>query len=142
MSKFRQLGLTCALTFAAATVLTACNPPPTAEIGTCLSSADLESLEVDSLNPIECTSAHDLEVFAKEDLPDGDFPGEDAIFAAADGLCEDAFADYVGTDYWESELDFTYLYPIESSWAVGDREILCMIYSPTDVTSSLKNSNR
>lgn len=141
MPTARRIGAIGALTLAASLLLTGCAEPPTAEIGTCLSSADLESEEVDSLNPIDCASPHDLEVFAKDLVPDGDYPGTEAIIVQGDAVCEAAFTPYVGTDYWESALDFTYLYPIEESWQIGDREILCMLYSPDEVTTSLKGSN-
>ncbi len=141
MTTIRRIGAVSALALAATTLVTACAAPPTAEVGTCLLSEDLESQEVDELTPIDCATSHDIEVFAKADLPDGNYPGEDAILEAGDAICEENFTTYVGTEYWESSLDFIYLYPIENSWLTGDREILCMIVSEESVTGTLKDAH-
>ena len=56
------------------------------------------------------------------------FPGEAALKSFADGACAQEYADYVGVDYRDSELFFTYLLPSPRSWEQDeDRTTLCFV---------------
>lgn len=72
-----------------------------------------------------CTTAHGAELVGVHDMTDAEFPGADSVETSAADVCYEQFADYVGTDYDSSSLDMIYLYPTESSWAIGDRRVLC-----------------
>lgn len=111
-------------------------------VGDCLRSADLRaepSVDV----AIDCSEPHDAQIFAATELPDGDYPGVEAVRAAADDFCLPLFEDFVGTPYLESVLDVYPLLPSEDGWiAAGDREILCVLVAPEDVTGSLQGAGR
>ncbi len=81
----------------------------------------------DAVAPTEvpCGEPHTGEIVGVHDMTDARFPGDDAAYAAAEEFCLQAFADYVGIDFMDSELDMLYLYPTETSWDVGDRQIAC-----------------
>lgn len=81
----------------------------------------------DAVEPTEvpCSEPHTGEIVGVHDMTDPSFPGDDAAYAAAEEFCLQAFADYVGIDFMDSELDMMYLYPTETSWDVGDRQIAC-----------------
>ncbi|MCY7411467.1 MAG: hypothetical protein LH471_00230, partial [Salinibacterium sp.] len=64
------------------------------------------------------------------------YPGEDGVLAQADTGCEAEFDAFVGINYVESILDFTFYYPTAASWAEGDREILCLIFDPAGKITS------
>jgi len=86
---------------------------------------------------IPCEEPHWYELYAKSDLgmshfpdamsPRAQFPGDDAVSDAAEEICYDAFADYVGGSYEDSTLDFWYYLPTAESWAHGDRIARCVI---------------
>jgi hypothetical protein len=105
--------------------------------GDCLMPDDKTVGEVEKINAVPCEENHTQEVYALPEYPDdengGVYPGEDAIKKFADASCLDAFGDYTGTDYLNSNLFFTYLLPSLDSWNSGDdRQILCVIVSPSE----------
>ncbi|GAA4783583.1 DUF4190 domain-containing protein [Streptomyces ziwulingensis] len=103
-------------------------------------SLEGETYDVDE---VPCEGAHDGEVFAAFDLPDGSFPGDGAITRAADDKCYALRGDYA-MDAWAlpADADVYYLSPTRESWRVGDREVTCL-FGSTDaggrLTGSLRN---
>lgn len=86
---------------------------------------------------IPCEEPHWYELYAKSDLgmshfPDAisttaEFPGEEEVEVAANEVCYEAFADYVGGSYEDSTLEYWYYLPTADSWAHGDRMARCVI---------------
>lgn len=112
----------------------------TIKVGDCLNDGG-SSGEVSSVPTIDCAEPHDSEAYASIMIPDGDYPGEDAVLTQADTECAAEFASYVGIAYEESTLGFAYYYPTAQSWESGDREILCLVYDPAgQVTGSLEGA--
>lgn len=102
-----------------------------------------ETTEVSSVPTVPCAEPHDNEAYAASDMPDGDFPGDQAVSDAADTFCYDEFEKFVGMNYDESELDLRSLFPTDVSWAEGDQEILCFVFSPDGpVTGTLAGAAR
>ena len=91
------------------------------------SSTD-ETFNVSTVELVSCDQLHDNEVFAIFFMDDGPYPGDDAVRAAADEGCLDPrFSDYVGEPYASSIYYAGALWPSESTWADGDREIVCYL---------------
>ena len=83
------------------------------------------------------------EAYSSIQVPDGDYPGEDAILAQAEQDCLAAFNTFAGINYDQSTLSFSYYYPTAGSWDNGDREILCLIYEfDVKTTGSLAGAAR
>ncbi|MFT3862456.1 septum formation family protein [Micropruina sp.] len=82
-----------------------------------------------SLQVVPCEQEHYFEAYARTDLPDGDYPGEDSVADKADWFCSDEFKTFIGVTATKSDYDMFYLYPIEDSWATGDREVMCLVGS-------------
>ena len=101
-----------------------------------------EETTATTLETTSCTREHDAEVFHIDSMPDGDFPGADALNRQAESVCIAAFDAYVGSDYLTSTLDATWMIPTKESWAQNDRAIVCLA-RPLDhskLTSSVKES--
>lgn len=110
-------------------------------MGDCFNSADLQGQEVLDLTPVPCGDDHDMEVFHKLDLPEGDFPGEDRVLEDANEACTAAFEGFVGVSFAESELEIMYLTPVEEGWSsASDREVICLLQSATPVDRTLQDS--
>lgn len=110
------------------------------EVGQCIDS-ETGSGEVGSVPVVECSQPHEGEIFALPQLPDGAFPGAEAIEEAAQEQCAgSAYTDYVGLPYQESEFQVTFLLPTEQSWGDGDREIACIVQN--EEPGSVRGSNR
>jgi Septum formation len=87
--------------------------------GTCLDEDEV---------PTDCAMAHDAEVYAQVSLPEGAWPGDDAIGTASDEVCRSEFEAYVGTAY---------------GWAAGDRDVLCLVFDPEGpLTGSVRGSGQ
>ena len=137
----RGVGFTFVALLASAT-LSACADVPTAAVGECISSDDLDGDEITSLPTFSCDEPHDFEVYEVKDLPDGEFPGDDAVMDSAEELCLAAFEPYVGAEYDESELLLNFITPTQATWESDeDREVLCLLVSE-ETTGSFKDSGK
>lgn len=112
-------------------------------VGDCLNDAGTSGT-VTTAPIVPCSEPHDSEAYASIQLDDGDFPGDQAISATADGLCHDAFEGFAGIAWEDSVYDYSYYLPTEDSWNNrGDREVLCTIFdSNGQTTGSLANVGR
>jgi Septum formation len=115
------------------------------EPGMCFHALTEVEAQVDDLDQVDCTQAHALEAYAVVSYDkDGDtFPGADDLAAFADGHCAREFRGYVGIDYLDSDLFFTYLLPSPRSWEENDREVLCLVTTAGEpLNASVKGSER
>lgn len=111
------------------------------QVGDCADYASLGSGDISTVGTIPCDEEHDVEVYAELELPEGDFPGVDAVQEQADEFCYGEFAGFVGVSYEESALEFSSLQPQEQGWeGSDDRIVQCLLVSPSDVTGTLRNS--
>ena len=99
-------------------------------VGDCLNDGEIGDT-VTAVPTVPCADPHDSEIYASYILGDTDFPGIDTIVQEADAACLAGYTEFIGIDYLESRYDFSYYHPTESSWAGGDREILCLVYDPS-----------
>jgi hypothetical protein len=91
--------------------------------GDCVLEESVNEVEYETLVP--CSAGHVEEVYAEVELPAGEFPGDDAIFAIADDECARELDEFVHPSIRLTSIDYTYFYPNAESWAAGDREIQC-----------------
>ena len=95
---------------------------------------------------VDCAKEHVWETAAVASLPDaaGTTYGPDAVAAAAEAACADAFATYVGRPLEGSTLAVTARYPTKEEWDGGERRVVCLLVDPVaqTVTGSLRGANR
>lgn len=116
-------------------------------VGDCFNIDEMEAVlggeEVSDVPLIDCAEPHDSEFFVAEQMPEGEFPGDEAINAEATELCQgQAFTDFVGVPWEESALYAFPLTPTEESWnRIDDREIICYVNNPDEmVTGTLEGA--
>jgi len=112
------------------------------EVGDCFDTPS-STEDISSVERIDCTQPHDNEVFADLTMPDGEWPGDDAVAAWADQACLDEFAGYVGVGFDESSLSYGWLVPTEDSWTQGgDRSVSCALFDAAGgkLTGSMKGT--
>ncbi len=113
------------------------------EAGQCLDTDGVvsaeEASEVGEIPVVDCTEAHDAEVYYVTDTTATEFD-QDALYAEVDQLCYDEFADYVGTDYETSSIYYATLYPTQDSWDIDDRQLVCLLTVDEDVAQSFAGS--
>ncbi|MFV0372590.1 septum formation family protein [Microbacterium sp.] len=103
----------------------------TLAVGDCFDDEGGDAGEISELPVVPCAEPHDNEVFYEFALADGEFPGNDEIYAEADAACLEEFTSFVGTSYEESVYGFLYLTPTKGGWSeLGDRIVQCYLYEP------------
>ncbi len=127
------------------------------KIGDCIVPPTDIKAEITGVNVVKCTMPHTQEVFAIVDYvataPAGavtsvtsksdSYPGDTALRTAANGLCLQKYGAYIGVDYRDSTLFYTYLLPSARSWGNRDRSIVCIITTTgQQLTASVKGSKR
>lgn len=99
--------------------------------------------EVYNLTAIPCAQPHDNEVYHLFDLEGGAFPGDAAIDESGTAGCLEAFEEFIGVAYDDSEIYFSYFVPTEDSWRDGDREVICYaLQDGQTTTGTLKAAGR
>lgn len=111
-------------------------------VGECVMTPKTVKAQLTSLDVVACQEPHTEEVYALVDDPGGDnYPGTTALQNFANGACLERFAGYVGIDYQDSSLFYTYLLPSVRSWSEGDRTVDCVITTTGQtLTRSVKGS--
>jgi hypothetical protein len=115
------------------------------EVGDCFEAPDVEA--VTDVELIDCEEPHRYESYHIENHPAGrdePFIGDDAMKTYADDICIGAFEEFVGIPWEESSLTYFFLQPTADTWEeIGDREVLCAVYSTDgDLTGSVAGSER
>jgi hypothetical protein len=111
------------------------------EVGLCFNDEADDSNELETLPAVDCDTPHDNEVFFIYDADDGSYPGRDLLFDLARDRCVAEFEPYVGTDYYESNLDVFPIVPTGSGWSDGDREVICALYA-ADLSKLVESMER
>ncbi|MFD3685495.1 septum formation family protein [Nocardiopsis sp. NPDC058631] len=118
-------------------------------VGECFTATELNnafaSEEVSELPIVDCSEEHDSEIYYIEDLPEGDYPGDEFVSTEWEEIClGDNFTDFIGVPWEESEIDASALMPTQETWEqLDDREITCYATSSGEMlTGSLSGANR
>jgi hypothetical protein len=119
------------------------------EVGECFRAPDEVATELTEIDRVDCDEPHEQEAYANVPVADADgrqpetYPGDAALKDFADGACAERFADYVGVDYRDSSLYFTYLLPTARGWETEDRSVTCFITTTGEqLTESVQGSER
>jgi Septum formation/Protein of unknown function (DUF2510) len=113
------------------------------EVGDCLSEIQATEETFISVETVPCSQPHSEEIYAVVTLPEGDFPGDEAIITQAEDVCVAEFEGFVGLSYAESVLEFNYAWPLEEGWDAGERGVVCAVSDPDgDTTGTLAGANR
>ena len=113
------------------------------KVGDCLVPPTNIQAELSSVTVVACKKPHTQEVYANvdDDSAGDNYPGDTTLRSFADGQCLQRFQGYVGVDYRESSLFYTYLLPSARSWETKDRTVVCVITTTgQQLTSSVKAS--
>lgn len=117
-------------------------------VGDCFSdrladSSTTDTVQIGTVQGMPCTLPHNNEVYHVGTLPDGPYPGTNAIAEQVEAQCTESFASFVGKPYDESTLDIFYIYPQQLSWTKDkDRTLTCSVTTNSTETGSLKGSGR
>ncbi len=129
----------------------------TVQPGQCFDAPGTVKAQLSSLTKVSCTSPHNEESYAVVQYQPANgsvstsgvavssaYPGDDVLTTFAQGACAQRFTSYVGVDYLDSKLFFTYLLPSARSWEQdADRAITCFVTTTGNkLTSSVKGSKQ
>jgi len=125
--------------------------------GQCFVAPTSVKAQLSTLKVTPCSKPHTQEAYAvvKYEAPGGgaslsstgialgsSYPGGDVLTTFAQGVCAQRYGPYVGVDYLDSKLFFTYLLPSARSWTqADDRNVICFVTTTgATLTSSVKGS--
>ena len=98
------------------------------QLGDCLNNLYLDAegneTEVATTTGVPCSNPHTFEVYHTVVLEDSTLQ---EIQSAAMQLCLIEFEKFVGLPLLETTLDIATFYPLDTSYAAGDREIVCVV---------------
>ena len=80
---------------------------------------------------VDCSTPHDAEVFALFNHPaplDAPYLGRAELDRDVASTCASLFEGFIGLEYARSALAISYLRPDATTWAVGDREVVCSVH--------------
>ncbi|MGV0872308.1 septum formation family protein [Mycolicibacterium sp. XJ879] len=106
------------------------------KVGDCLKEIP-SGTRVLTVQTTGCDEPHAGEVFAVLLMPDGDFPGQDAIDDYAD-KCGPELASYSPAAMEDDTIQMYVLYPTAETWAEGDRAVTCIATLDPPRTGTIK----
>lgn len=111
-------------------------------VGDCFELLDPSDPNITIVRAVPCADEHVYEVFFVGEMPDGGFPGDDAVAAFADENCVPAFEAYVGVPFEESIWFASPVGPGEQEWLAGTRRVTCLLHTQDEVavTGSARGS--
>jgi hypothetical protein len=119
------------------------------EAGQCFEAQSEVKAQLSELTEVDCDEDHAQESYAvvPYESDGGDtadvYPGDDALAKFANGACAGEYGTYVGVDYLDSKLFYTYLLPSARSWEDDDRSVICFVTSAGEpLQGSVKGSKR
>ncbi|MFE6736820.1 DUF2510 domain-containing protein [Microbacterium sp. NPDC057650] len=115
------------------------------EVGDCMPSDQPYTDDSGELVIVPCSSPHSDEVFHEYEMSQDAYPGDKATELEATEKCSEAFTDFVGLTYEQSELEYYGIWPNEDTWNYDDdRAVQCVIYDENGdvVTGTLEGAAR
>ncbi|WP_028644992.1 septum formation family protein [Nocardioides sp. URHA0020] len=115
--------------------------------GQCFEGQSEVKAQLSELTEVDCSQEHAQESYALVPYETGEdadtYPGDDALAKFANGACAGEYGKYVGVDYLDSELFYTYLLPSARSWEDDDRDVICFVTSAGEpLQGSAKGTKR
>ncbi|MDT4989637.1 MAG: hypothetical protein QOI74_3731 [Micromonosporaceae bacterium] len=125
--------------------------------GQCFQAPGTVKAQLSSLTKVACNSPHNEESYAVVQYQSANpsvsatgaavnsaYPGDDVLTTFAQGACAQRFTDYVGVNYLDSKLYFTYLLPSARSWEQdADRNVTCFVTTTgNQLTATVKGSKQ
>ncbi|MFE6997740.1 septum formation family protein [Microbacterium sp. NPDC057659] len=115
------------------------------EVGDCMPSDQPYTDDSGEIVVVPCSEPHSDEVFHQYEMSQDVYPGDKATELEATETCREAFTDFVGTPFEDSELEYYGIWPNEDTWNQDDdRAVQCVVYD-TDgdvVTGTLEGAAR
>lgn len=120
--------------------------------GECFVAPAHVNAELSKIDEVDCSKQHSQESYALvrysgqggAGTASSAYPGSDELATFAKGACAQRFGAYVGVDYLDSSLYFTYLLPSARSWEQDkDRTIICFVTATGGtLNASVKGSKK
>ena len=108
-------------------------------VGDCVNDLT-DTRDLRSLPGVPCSQPHDGEVFAVFELRAGPYPGASVVDDQVGRECNARLARYAPEAIEDPSVGHFSVYPLESNWVRGDREVACVATAGGPTTGSLRGS--
>ena len=99
-----------------------------------------DTVEIERVDTPGCSEPHDSEVVGLVEVANpGPYPADsDPYWGQVSAACDDLiFSTIVNFENIPENASLELLTPVEVSWDAGDRETICVVFSPTGLNGSL-----
>lgn len=122
--------------------------------GECFNPPKEVKAELSKIDRVPCSHEHTQEAYAivaytaasssGSTTAQSAYPGSDVLTTFAQGACAQRYGGYVGVDYLDSKLFFTYLLPSARSWEQDDdHKVICFVTTTgSKLTASVKGTKQ
>jgi len=111
--------------------------------GQCFNYETLQSTDNMYAWVLDCATSHDSEVTGGGDVTAQDYPTDDEWTEWSTQICDPAFQSYIGTPWYDSELNAFSVHPDAQTWSNGVHKMVCVAQDETGgLTTSLKGAKR
>jgi hypothetical protein len=120
------------------------------KVGECFNPPEKVQAQISDVTSVDCSSAHTQEAYAivpykvAAGSTASTYPGDAVLKTFANGACAQQYAGYVGVNYLDSTLFFTYLLPSARGWEQNDdRDVVCFVTTTgKPLTASVKGTKQ
>lgn len=105
-------------------------PVAQAPVGTCFDRQPTVDSQGKFVDPIDCTQAHDSEVFYADNVTDTSYPDSAGWQQDVLNNCHPAFKTYTGITYGQNPWVIYYIVPSQQSWDNGSHLLFCYTTDP------------
>ncbi|MGC0143091.1 septum formation family protein [Pseudactinotalea sp. Z1732] len=106
------------------------------QVGACAQWDQLQEAPRAGVEVVDCEQEHSAQFVGTFEVDFETFPGQEAIDDVAEPGCLEAFTEFVGIDYADSQLRLDWFRPTQESWQnTGGRDVWCVAYLPEGTTT-------
>ena len=106
-------------------------------VGDCFDNPK-DATSIHSVSAVPCSSPHNAQVFGQFHLSGTLYPGSSTVQHSAATDCNGKVVANLDQKKINNSMEIRYIFPLETSWYLGQRTISCIVVTPSDsLTSSL-----
>jgi Domain of unknown function (DUF4190)/Septum formation len=108
------------------------------QVGDCIATMPADNARVTTMPKVSCTTPHEGEVYDQIRVTEASFPGQPTLESEYQSRCRSSLMSYAPSAADSSDVGIYLLYPSQSTWDQGDRDVVCIATTTDKRTVSIK----